>query len=683
MLRALSNSSHAMVRATDEGSFLADVCRIVVEDCGHAMVWIGYADDGPDKAIRPVAHAGFEAGYLETLHLTWADSERGRGPTGTAIRTGRTSACANMQTDPRFAPWREEAIRRGYASSIVCPLIADGRVLGAITIYSREEDPFLEDERRLIEELARDLSHGIASLRERAARREAEQAVRESEARLSVALAELQRAHEKAASLARFPQENPEPVLRLRSDLRVVYANAAALTCLSPLELTADGPAPEALAEPARRAQADGWHRCVVESGDRTFSCSFCRVGEEVNVYGQDVTDLRRAQDALRESEHRARELAASLQEADRRKNEFFGVLSHELRNPLAPVQYALQILDRAEPGSEQGLRAKEVIRRQAKHLGRLVDDLLDVTRISHGKIRLNRERLDLCELAGRVVDDQRSLFSAKQIALELRAEATPLWIQADPTRISQAIANLLQNAAKFTNAQGHVAVRVERRGERAAVLVADDGIGVAPELLPGLFEPFRQVDHSLARSAGGLGLGLALVKGLVEMHGGTVEGRSPGVGRGAEFTIVLPLAPDAAESARPPGPGPDVRTRRRVLVIDDSRDGADTLRTALELGGNEVEVAYDGREGLAKIRAHHPEVVFCDIGLPELDGYELARQVRSDPPPSPVLIALSGYALPEDRRKALEAGFDQHLGKPLAPGELDAVMAGITGSRP
>jgi signal transduction histidine kinase len=426
MLRALSKSSHAMLRATDEDAFLAEVCRIVVEDCGHAMVWIGYAEDGPDKAVRPVAHAGFEAGYLETLQLSWADTERGRGPTGTAIRTGVTSACRNMQTDPRFTPWREEAVRRGYASSIVCPLIADERPFGAITIYSREEFPFLEDEQRLIEELARDLSYGIAALRERAARRKAEE--------------------------------------------------------------------------------------------------------------------------ALRESERRARELAASLQEADRRKNEFFGVLSHELRNPLAPVQYALHILDRAEPGSEQGQRAKEVIRRQAKHLGRIVDDLLDVTRISHGKIRLNRERIDLSDLAGRVVEDQRSLFGAKEIALELRASPEPLWIDADPTRLSQVIANLLQNAAKFTNAHGHVALRVERRGEGAAVIVADDGIGVAPELLAELFEPFRQVDHGLARNAGGLGLGLALVRGLVELHGGTVEARSPGVGRGAEFAFVLPLAADAAD---------------------------------------------------------------------------------------------------------------------------------------
>ena len=374
---------------------------------------------------------------------------------------------------------------------------------------------------------------------------------------------------------------------------------------------------------------------------------------------------------SLRESKER-------LEEADRHKDEFLGVLSHELRNPLAPIRNSVQILDRAEPGGQQATRAKAVIARQVEHLSHLVDDLLDVTRISRGKIQLARSRIELIESVRRVCEDHAAEFAAREITLDLRAAAPPLWLDADPTRIAQVLGNLLQNAAKFTDAHGRVTVSVAPEpGDFAAVRVADDGVGIRPELLPRLFEPFMQADDSLHRSQGGLGLGLALMRGLVELHGGTVHAHSEGVGRGAEFTLRLPLAgpfgqatPEAPARASPP-------TTRRVLVIEDNLDAAETLAELLGLAGHEVEIAHDGPAGFRKALSSRPDVVVCDIGLPGMSGYDVARAMRAEPSlAATVLVALTGYALPADRQQALQAGFDHHLAKPLGLEELESLLA-------
>jgi CheY-like chemotaxis protein/two-component sensor histidine kinase len=321
------------------------------------------------------------------------------------------------------------------------------------------------------------------------------------------------------------------------------------------------------------------------------------------------------------------------------------------------------------------------IIERQTNQLTRLVDDLLDVTRMSRGKIRLRRCRVDLTALVRHAVEDHRPVYDSRHIALGLRGDVAPLWIDADATRITQIIGNLLQNAVKFTNANGHVAVRVERAGpSRASIRIADDGIGIAPEVLPRIFEPFTQADESLHRSFGGLGLGLALVKGLVDRHGGRVEACSQGLGRGSEFTVSLPLVAEMTAALHVPPAARRMRmARRRVLVIEDSVDAAETLREALVMGNHEVAVAHDGEEGLATARVFKPDVVLCDIGLPGVDGYEVARRIRADPALSPRLIALTGYALPEEQRRALEAGFHQHLAKPFEIAELEEVLARTT----
>jgi PAS domain S-box-containing protein len=354
----------------------------------------------------------------------------------------------------------------------------------------------------------------------------------------------------------------------------------------------------------------------------------------------------------------------SALLEADRRKNEFLAVLSHELRNPLAPIKNSLFVLERAAAGGEQARQARAIIDRQVSQLASLVDDLLDVTRITRNKIHLQRQRLELGAVVRRTLEDHRSLFDERDVAVDLEECRQSLFVHADATRLAQVVGNLLQNAAKFTPAGGRARIAVAEEDGQATVRVSDTGIGMRPETLDRLFEPFVQADTDLDRSRGGLGLGLALVKGLVELHGGTVLAQSAGLGRGAEFVVRLPLtaAPQVALIATAT---PDV-SRRRVLVIEDNRDAASSLRDALELAGHEVAVAADGREGMVRARELRPDLVLCDIGLPEMDGYDVARALRSDPETAELrLVALSGYALPEDVQRAHDAGFDAHLAKP------------------
>jgi PAS domain S-box-containing protein len=369
------------------------------------------------------------------------------------------------------------------------------------------------------------------------------------------------------------------------------------------------------------------------------------------------------------------KEMEQAIADANRRKDEFLAVLSHELRNPLAPVRSSLAVLSRAEPGGEQARRMLAIIDRQVNHLVRLVDDLLDVTRISRGKVQLQLERLELGGLVRRTVEDHRSAFAARGVELEARVTTSPMLMMADRTRLAQLIGNLLGNAAKFTPTGGRVDVSLEREGQQAVLKVTDTGVGISRAVLERLFEPFMQADRTLDRAHGGLGLGLAVVKGLVELHRGTVSAASSGAGAGAEFTVRLPV--EAADSVEEEEAALERASPRRVLIIEDNADAALALREVLEMDGHEVEVAADGPGGLAKARRFQPEIVFCDIGLPGMDGYAVARAFRADASlAGAFLVALSGYALPEDLQRARDAGFDRHLPKPPDLEQLEAVIS-------
>ncbi|MFL6231654.1 MAG: CheR family methyltransferase [Thermoanaerobaculia bacterium] len=407
-----------------------------------------------------------------------------------------------------------------------------------------------------------------------------------------------------------------------------------------------------------------------------TFSPVRDDAGRVVGASGidRDISGRKRADEALRRQ-------AEQLLEIDRRKDEFLAMLGHELRNPLAPIRTCLHILRSPRLSGDQADRSLLTIERQVLHLTRLVDDLLDIARVSRGKILLRRERLDLVETVRATVEDQRQDLEAAGLAIELDLPGGPLWVDGDPTRLSQAVSNVLNNAGKFTEPGGRitVAARREPAGGTAAVAVRDTGIGMEPELLARAFEPFSQAERGPDRGRGGLGLGLALVKALVELHGGSVEAESPGPGGGTEIVMRLPVAAGTEEEAMAEDPAAAAPERhRRCLVIEDNVDAAESLALLLQLDGHEAEVAFDGATGVEKARSFRPDVVLCDIGLPGgLDGHGVARAFRADPDlQSAFLIALTGYGQEEDRRRALEAGFDAHLTKPADLDELKRMLA-------
>jgi PAS domain S-box-containing protein len=373
-----------------------------------------------------------------------------------------------------------------------------------------------------------------------------------------------------------------------------------------------------------------------------------------------DVTEQKRTEEALRE--------------AARQKDEFLAMLAHELRNPLAPVRTAAELLRVRGNDPAVLAQARGVIDRQVAHMARLVDDLLDVSRITRGKVTLHRERLDLAHLARLAAANHRQGFADAGVSLAVSIPEGPLWVSGDATRLTQVIDNLLGNARKFSDRGGTVTLDVSADGGGCAVVrVRDTGIGIEPAMLPRLFEVFSQADRSLDRSRGGLGLGLAIVKGLVELHRGRIAAASDGSGRGSEFTVTLPLEPAPAVAAEPPAADGAAQTGRlRVLVIEDNRDAADSLKVLLEALGHEAAVAYTGREGVEAARRERPDVVVCDIGLPGMDGFEVARALRrcSDTAGAR-LIAVTGYGQDGDRERALAAGFDSHLVKPADPAKL------------
>ena len=365
----------------------------------------------------------------------------------------------------------------------------------------------------------------------------------------------------------------------------------------------------------------------------------------------------------------------ARLLEADHRKDEFLAVLSHELRNPLAPIRNALSILERSDPRAASADKARAVIGRQVTHLARLVDDLLDVTRIARGKIELRTAPVDLQALLHRAGDDYRELLDARGLVFDADAGAAALVVRGDETRLAQVVGNLVQNAAKFTPRGGRVRLALSESDGQACIEVEDTGVGIDAAVQQEIFEPFSQGQQSLARTDGGLGLGLALVRGIVELHGGTVSLHSEGTGRGSRFTVRLPLLHGAQLPASAPMPLPASTSGRRVLVVDDNQDAAQTLAELVGLLGHTAVTAFDGPQALRRAAAFDPEIVLCDIGLPGMSGFEVAQALRERLGVRVRLYALSGYAREEDIAQARLAGFDDHLSKPADPQRIARLL--------
>ena len=359
--------------------------------------------------------------------------------------------------------------------------------------------------------------------------------------------------------------------------------------------------------------------------------------------------------------------LMEQIREADRRKDEFLGMLAHELRNPLGPIYNCLQLQKLLPPGDARVGPIRETLDRQVKHMSRLIDDLLDATRLAHGKILLRAERCDIVSIVRQTVEDYRNIVDAGGLKLLLDVPDQPVWIDGDPTRLLQVVGNLLHNANKFSNPHGLIRVTVSQEEGHVRVGVVDSGIGIEPAMLGHVFDVFRQADQGLDRSRGGLGLGLALVKGLVQLHMGTVEALSEGPNRGAEFRIRLPLAPAGAAAAVAEGPDMAPALPLRILLIEDNVDAAESAGMLLKHEGHEVETAFDAEAGLVAAHRFAPDVILCDIGLPGMDGYQIIRKIREDAALSPIyVVALTGYGREADRNQALASGFDLHLTKPI-----------------
>jgi PAS domain S-box-containing protein len=384
-----------------------------------------------------------------------------------------------------------------------------------------------------------------------------------------------------------------------------------------------------------------------------------------------------RLEQTLRRSEE-------ALREADRRKDEFLALLAHELRNPLAPIRYAIAAIAKPGLAPEQQERAVAIIQRQVGHMSRLLDDLLDISRITRGTLELKKTRADLGVAIGSALEAAQPFIDAKGHALSVELPPEPVHLEADPVRLTQIFANLLINAAKYTEPGGRIQLQAVEEDAEVVVTVRDDGIGIPPELMPRLFTLFSQAHPAISRSEEGLGVGLALVRGLVSLHGGRVTAQSEGAGRGSEFCVRLPRGHAATDAASLPGTGHRdfAGPTLKILVVDDNRDAADSCTSVLELSGHEVRTAYSGLRALKLAEQFRPQAILLDIGLPDVTGYEVARQIRaSDWGRKVPLVAITGWGQESDRRRAFEAGFDHHLTKPVAPETVDSLLRRIAGA--
>ena len=397
----------------------------------------------------------------------------------------------------------------------------------------------------------------------------------------------------------------------------------------------------------------------VYREGDRTVI--------QCNI--RDISERKRVDDELRQA-------AADLSEVDRHKNEFLAMLAHELRNPLAAIRNSLEFTRLTGNTSPAVKSASAMMDRQVGNMVRLVEDLLDVSRISLGKIQLRKEPIDLATVVTQSAEAAGSMAQCKEQEISITLPGQPIYVNADPTRMTQIVGNLLSNACKFSDKGGRISLTVTRDSDDALICVRDTGIGIAAGQLSRVFDMFMQADISLERSAGGLGIGLTLVKNLVELHGGTVEACSDGLGQGSEFKVRLPAVNEASKPPPEPTVGEPI-TPHRVLVVDDNRDSAESLALLLDLCGNQTCIAYDGIEALQAAAKFKPDVMLVDLGLPKLNGYEVARKIRQQPGGDEMLlIALTGWGQEEDRRNSKAAGFDEHLVKPVNHTALTSLLA-------
>ncbi|MRG98391.1 ATP-binding protein [Polyangium spumosum] len=657
-LRILAKAASRLVLCQDPADLLGLLFEELATDLGVELFFNYMVGDGPDALVlESVAglsaegeHRARQLAFGQYICETVAATRR-------PLETSGVQACA------------------GY------PLLSHGRLLGTLAFATSKRPRLRADELSLLQTL----SDQVAAVLERS---RLCRSLRASEEAAQQNLALLQNVYSTA----------PVGLCFLGRDLRYVkvnetFARITGRPISEHIGRTLGEFIPEAtpFKELCKRVLETGEAvtncelRHARPEGDRHWLVSIHPVRDEttallgINAVVQEVTERKRAEQALRESEQ-------ALREADRRKDEFLVMLAHELRNPLAPIRTAIQVLDITGGDAPDAARTRDMIERQVAHMARMIDDLLDVSRVARGKIELRKEPCDLARIVRQVADDYGPAFRGNDIELLISLPDEPVWAHGDHTRLAQVIGNLLHNALKFTDAGGQVLACLETDAatNTAVIVVQDSGIGMEPAMVPRVFETFSQADSSLDRRRGGLGLGLSLVRSLITLHGGSVEAHSEGPGLGSTFRVRIPLSSVPACSMGQPPPVRPVSPAReealRVLVVEDNRDTADILKQLLVLLGYRAEVAYTGPSGLAVGRALAPDVVLCDLGLPGMDGYALARALRADPATARAyLIAQTGYGHAEDRRRAREAGFDLHMTKPIDPTELERVLSSVS----
>jgi signal transduction histidine kinase/ActR/RegA family two-component response regulator len=681
--------------------------------------------DADGTQLRLAATAGLDDEYRRAVDgLVIGPDAPG---CGRAAYHAEMVVAGDVLHDPQWSPYHALAQAQDIAACWSYPIAtASGRVLGTLAIYHRTPwEPSPED-LEPVSLIARTAALIIEWQRETEERKRAEEALRKQEAQLAGELEVVQALHDlgarisAAVDLSAAAQETLDALIALvgadTGTVQLYDQQAGGLVFighrgLDPALLAAIGVVKAGYHSTCAEALRTG-RRVIVEDFETAPAAAahrdtaamlgyraaqstplLSRAGEVVGVLTTHHRSPRRPSEReLRLIDlyaHQAAHLLeqargdAALREANQRKDEFLAMLAHELRNPLAPIRNAAQCLN-LQSAPEAVLRqAREIIERQVRHMTRLVDDLLDVSRINLGRIELQRQEVDLAVAAGSALEACRPAVEHAGHTLHVDLPSESLAVSGDLVRLSQVFANLLNNAVKYTPAGGHIALVLRREGDEAVLRVTDDGIGIPHGMLERVFEMFTQVDASLERSHGGLGIGLTLARRLVQMHDGRITASSEGPGRGSTFEIRLPLVVPA--HATQLGAAQEPRTAaaaRRVLVADDNVDAAESLCMLLQIAGHEVRCAHDGVESVRVAEQFRPEVVLLDIGMPRLNGYGAARQIRALPEgPSMLLIALTGWGQDEDKRLALDAGFDRHLTKPVEPEALMALVQGPAGN--
>lgn len=694
----LQQLSTQMVQAADFSLLLEEILDAAIRVSGADMGNIQLVKGG---ALKIVAQRGFEAPFLDYFNAV----HEGQAACGNAMQNRERVIVADVEESPIFAGTPAlDVLRTAKVRAVQStPLVSrSGQVLGMFSTHYHAPHRPGERELRMLDLLARLAADMIES-------KQAEEKLRQSEIALRQSTEALR---SQEAELDLVMSRTPLLLTRCSRDLRYVFVNRACAEFLkrTPEEIIGR-PIREVMGEPAFAAIMPHVEQVLRgESVEFETELPYAGAGrrfmrvlytpdrdEDGKVIGwvgtiSDITDHKQLE---REREERAAELALALdkrtqearraekaeqrlREADRRKDEFLATLAHELRNPLAPLRNALELLRRANHDATMSEQARSVMERQVAQLVRLVDDLLDISRITRGKLEIRKERVELADVLNIAIETARPLIEASSHELTITLPPQAIPVDADPIRLAQVFANLLNNAAKYTERAGHIFLTAERRDGEVMVSVRDTGIGIAAEHLAHIFGLFSQVGTALERSQGGLGIGLALAKGLVELHGGAIEARSAGPGLGSEFSVRLPIIAEAAETT-PTLTSEKTRTlcKGRILVVDDLRDTADSMATLLQMMGHETRTAYDGLEAVQTAAAFRPQVVLLDIGLPRMNGYETAQQIRREPWGRNVaLIALTGWGQEEDKQRAFDAGFDHHLTKPVDPAALGKLLA-------